>query len=62
MILMHRFTVMNGVVKIRYADIRRRLLIDPHAVEDPHKPHSLKVDNPLSQDPGKLSKGFLVIV
>jgi hypothetical protein len=53
---------MNGVVKIRYADIRRRLLIDPHAVEDPHKPHSLKVDNPLSQDPGKLSKGFLVIV
>ena len=39
---------------IRYADLRRRLLIDPHAVEDPHKPHQSKVDNPLSQDPGKL--------
>lgn len=59
---MHRFTVMNGVMEIRYADIRRRLLIDPHAVEDPHKPHPSKVDNPLSQDPGKLSNGLLINV
>ena len=52
----------NDVVEIRYADLRRRLLIDPHAVEDPHKLHHSKVDNPLSQDPGKLIYSFLEIV
>lgn len=37
----------------RYAELRRRLLVDPHVVDELHKPHHSSMDNPLSQDPGK---------
>lgn len=35
----------------RYAELRRRLLVDPHVVDELHKPHHSSMDNPLSQDP-----------
>ncbi|KAJ7535930.1 hypothetical protein O6H91_12G051100 [Diphasiastrum complanatum] len=36
----------------RYAEYRRRLLVDPHLMEDGQTPpHDLSMDNPLSMDP-----------
>lgn len=35
----------------RYAELRRRLLVDPHSMEEAHKSHQSNMDNPLSQDP-----------
>eukprot|EP00249_Psilotum_nudum_P020854 c27876_g2_i2 orf=442-3111(-) len=35
----------------RYAELRRRLLVDPHTMEELRKPSQLSMDNPLSQDP-----------
>lgn len=35
----------------RYAELRRRLIVDPHMMEDVQKADRLSVDNPLSQDP-----------
>ncbi|EFJ27576.1 hypothetical protein SELMODRAFT_441343 [Selaginella moellendorffii] len=35
----------------RYADLRRRLLVDPHLMEEGQKPPDVSMDNPLSLDP-----------
>lgn len=35
----------------KYADLRRRFLVDPHIMEDGQKTAHLNMDNPLSQDP-----------
>lgn len=35
----------------KYAELRRRFLVDPHAMEGSQKSHPLNMDNPLSQDP-----------
>eukprot|EP01018_Ginkgo_biloba_P026470 Gb_24603 [translate_table: standard] len=34
-----------------YADLRRRLLVDPHVMEETQKAADLSMDNPLSQNP-----------
>ena len=36
----------------RYANLRRRLLIDPHLSKDEDGAPNLVVENPLSQNPG----------
>jgi TBC1 domain family protein 5 len=36
----------------RYANLRRRLLIDPHLSKDEENAPDLAVENPLSQNPG----------
>eukprot|EP00250_Pteridium_aquilinum_P011713 c20257_g1_i1 orf=703-1182(+) len=38
----------------RYAELRRRLIVDPHALEDVQKGDNLNVNNPLSQDPDSI--------
>lgn len=38
----------------RYAELRRRLLVDPHIMEESQKGSDLSMDNPLSQNPGGL--------
>jgi hypothetical protein len=38
---------------IRYAALRRRLLIDPHLPKKGTNSPDLTIDNPLSQNPGK---------
>lgn len=45
----------NGVwvTYFRYADLRRRLLVDPHIIDEDQTASQLRMDNPLSQDPGK---------
>eukprot|EP00250_Pteridium_aquilinum_P008807 c18221_g2_i1 orf=591-3143(-) len=35
----------------RYAELRRRLIVDPHTMEDVHRGENLSINNPLSQDP-----------
>jgi hypothetical protein len=37
----------------RYANLRRRLLIDPHLSKDEEGAPDLIVENPLSQSPGR---------
>uniref|UniRef100_A0ACD5Z841 Uncharacterized protein n=1 Tax=Avena sativa TaxID=4498 RepID=A0ACD5Z841_AVESA len=39
------------VCRCRYANLRRRLLIDPHLSKDEEGAHDLVVENPLSQNP-----------
>lgn len=41
-------------VFVRYAGLRRRLLVDPHVSKDGSNSPDLVIDNPLSQNPGKL--------
>lgn len=40
---------------VRYAGMRRRLLVDPHIPKDGSNSPNLVMDNPLSLNPGKLS-------
>lgn len=35
----------------KYAELRRRVLVDPHAMEVSQNPRTLSMDNPLSQEP-----------
>ncbi|CAM6093523.1 unnamed protein product [Calypogeia fissa] len=35
----------------KYADLRRRLLVDPHIMDEDYTASQLRMDNPLSQDP-----------
>lgn len=44
---------------VRYASLRRRLLIEPLVSKDGTNSPNLVIDNPLSQNPGK-SKLFLL--
>jgi hypothetical protein len=37
----------------RYAELRRRLLVDPHLMENCQTQAQLNQDNPLSLDPGE---------
>jgi len=42
---------------VRYASLRRRLLVEPHVPKDGTNSPNLVIDNPLSQNPGN-SKFF----
>lgn len=39
----------------RYASLRRQLLIDPHVPKDGSNSPDPVIDNPLSQNPGRIS-------
>eukprot|EP00250_Pteridium_aquilinum_P017300 c23557_g2_i1 orf=597-3395(-) len=45
----------------KYAELRRRLLVDPHHMEGPHKSQPLNMDNPLSQDPDSVWSRYFQI-
>lgn len=40
------------LTSLRYASLRRRLLVDPHISKDGSNSPDLAMDNPLSQNPG----------
>ncbi|KAI5084663.1 hypothetical protein GOP47_0000832 [Adiantum capillus-veneris] len=42
----------------RYAELRRRLIVDPHMMEDVQRGENLNVNNPLSQDPDSIWRHY----
>ncbi|MCO5577119.1 hypothetical protein L7F22_030942 [Adiantum nelumboides] len=42
----------------RYAELRRRLIVNPHMIEDVQKGENLNVNNPLSQDPDSIWRHY----
>lgn len=57
MLLLDGFVIVLIEIKIfgcfvRYAGLRRRLLVDPHISKDGSSSPDLVIDNPLSQNPG----------
>lgn len=42
----------------RYAELRRRLIVDPHTMEDGQRGENLSVNNPLSQDPDSVWRHY----
>lgn len=49
----------NIYIYVRYAGLRRRLLIDPHIPKDGRSSSDLTMDNPLSQNPGNIYSFFV---
>ncbi|KAH7297167.1 hypothetical protein KP509_26G056600 [Ceratopteris richardii] len=44
-------TLIHVASSFRYAELRRRLIVDPYSMEDVQKGENLMINNPLSQDP-----------
>lgn len=49
----------NIYLYVRYAGLRRRLLVDPHIPKNASSSSDLTMDNPLSQNPGNICSFFV---